>query len=85
MSSALDKIIDEVLRLPPPEQQQLRIHLDAIIPIPTEEQREDFFERQLAAEGVISLPSASVEVEDDWQPVEVTGLPPSALIIEERR
>jgi hypothetical protein len=85
MSSTLDKIIEEVRALPPEEQQQLREQLETIIPSQTEEELEDALERELAAEGVISLPDASADDDDNWQPVEVTGKPLSEMIIEERR
>ena len=85
MSSALDKIIEEARALPPIEQRELRKQLDTIIPSPTEDELEDAFEGELAAEGVISLPENEDEADDDWQPVEVTGKPISEMIIEERR
>ena len=85
MSSTLDKIIEEIHALPPEEKQQLREQLETIIPTQTEDDLEDALERELAAEGIISLPHTSVDADDDWQPVEVTGKPLSEMIIEERR
>ncbi len=89
MSVTLDKIIEEVRQLPPDEQRQLREQLNAIVPSsPTEDELEDAFERELAAEGFIS--EAKPRITDfspyrDYKPVEVSGQPISEMIIEERR
>lgn len=88
MSSALDKIIEEVRQLPPDEQQQLRAQLNEILSFPSaEDNLEEEIERKLAAEGIISLPETSQlgTDEDDWEPIEVKGQPLSEMIIEERR
>lgn len=88
MSTMLDKIIEEVRQLPPNEQRQLQEQLHSIIPSPTEDELEDAFERELAAEGIISLPLPSQSQDDDddeWEPITVTGQPLSEMIIEERR
>jgi hypothetical protein len=89
MSTTLDKIIEEVQHLPLDEQRQLRERLNAIVPpSPTEDEIEDAFERELAAEGFIS--EAKPRITDfspyrDYKPVEVSGQPISEMIIEERR
>jgi hypothetical protein len=88
MSSTTDKIIEEVRQLPPEEQQQLRAQLNEILPFPlAEDDLEEEVERQLAAEGLISLPDPSQNETDDedWEPIEVKGQPLSEMIIEERR
>jgi hypothetical protein len=88
MSSALDKIIEEVRQLPPDEQQQLRAQLNEILPFPApEDALEEEVERKLVAEGLITLPETSQNRtdEDDWEPIEVKGQPLSEMIIEERR
>jgi hypothetical protein len=87
MSSTLDKIIEEVRQLPPEEQKQLRAQLNEMLPFPlAEDDLEEEVERQLAAEGLISLPDPSQnETDDDWEPIEVKGQPLSEMIIEDRR
>ncbi len=88
MSITLDKIIEEVRQLPPDEQRQLREQLNVLVePSLTEDEREDEFERYLAAKGIITLPEPSPEddADDNWEPVTVTGKPISEMIIEERR
>ena len=84
MSSRLAEILEEVRTLPPKEQRQLREQLDTIVSAPTLDELEDAFERELVAEGIISIPENEDE-DDDWEPVEVTGKPISEMIIEERR
>lgn len=64
MSATLDKIIEEVRRLPPDEQRQLVEQLNAIVSgPPTEDELEDDFGRELMAEVVLGevkpLPRAS--------------------------
>ena len=89
MSTMLDKIIEEVRQLPPDEQRQLQEQLRSIIPsIPTEEELEDAFERELAAEGIISVPQpldTNAEAFYAYKPITVKGKPHSEMIIEERR
>ena len=87
MGTTVDRIIEEVRQLPPEEQRRLRETLNEIIPAsPTEDELEDAFERELAAEGIIALPDFSLEEEaEDWEPIEVTGEPLSEMIIRERR
>ena len=88
MSTMLDRIIEEVRQLPPDEQRQLQKQLHSIIPSPTEDELEDAVERELAAEGIITLPLSSEYADEDdekWEPITVTGQPLSEMIIEERR
>ncbi len=90
MSATLDKIIEEVRQLPPNERQQLREKLNEIVePTLSEDDREDVVEHYLAAKGIITLPASSAEDEndsdDDWEPVNATGVPVSEMIIRERR
>jgi hypothetical protein len=87
MSATLDRIIEEVQQLPPGEQKLLRERLNAIVPTsPTEDELEDAFERELAAEGIITLPNlaAANDADDDFEPIEVMGEPLSEMIIRER-
>ncbi len=89
MSTMVDKIIEEVRQLPPEEQRQVREKVNAIVPSsPTEDELEEAFERELAAEGFIS--QAKPRITDfspyrDYKPVEASGQPISEMIIEERR
>lgn len=88
MSSTSDKIIEQVRQLPPDEQRHIVEQLNAIIPSPrSDEEIEERVERQLVAEGLISLPEPSEGDTDDedWVPIEVQGQPLSEMIIEERR
>jgi hypothetical protein len=44
------------------------------------------FEQMLLAKGIISeIPSGSIDHEEDFEPIEVTGQPLSETILEERR
>jgi len=87
MSTTVERIIEEVRQLPPEEQRRVRETLNEIVPAsPTEDELEDRLERELAAEGIITLPDLPAEEEDeDWEPIEVTGEPLSEMIIRERR
>lgn len=89
MSTTLDRIIEEVRGLPVGEQRRLVEQLKTIVPAtPSEDELEDAFEREMAAEGIISLPDSSAEAhddDDDWEPVEITGEPISEMVIRERR
>lgn len=88
MSTTLDKIIEEVRHLPLDEQRLLQERLNAIVPSSqTEDELEDALERELAAEGIITLPNltAADDADDGFEPIEVTGEPLSEMIIRERR
>lgn len=87
MSTTVEKIIEQVRSLPPDEQRHIVEQLNAIVPsLPGDEEIEERVERQLAAEGLISLPEPSENgIDDDWEPIEVQGQPLSEMIIEERR
>jgi len=89
MSATLDKIIKEVRGLPPDEQRQLVEQLNAIVPaLPSEDELEDAFERELAAQGIIGEPQpldANAAEFYAYKPITVGGKPLSEMIIEERR
>jgi hypothetical protein len=86
MSSTLDKIIEEVRQLPPDEQRQLVEQLNAIVPSPPSgDEIEDRAERQLAAEGLIRVPSGNRRPAGEFKRINVGGQPVSEMIIEERR
>ena len=66
--------------------------MNAILPSPlTEDELEDEFERELAAEGLIGTPPPLREDPEelqkyrDYKPIKVEGQPLSEMIIEERR
>ena len=89
MSSTIARILEEVRTLPPKEQRQLRLQLNAIVPsAPTMDELEDEFERELMAEGILGevkpLPDHDPQFHA-YRPVTVTGKPVSETIIEERR
>ncbi len=92
MSATLDKIIEEVRALSPAEQRRLIEQLQAIAPSSaSEDEREDAFERELAAEGFISQVEPLTATDEEirqyraYQPITVEGQPLSEMIIEERR
>lgn len=87
--ATLERVIEEARTLKPEELCTLRNAIDDLLaegnepPISEEE-----FARHLAAKGIIAplSPSQDDAAEDDeWEPVEFTGKPPSEMIIEERR
>jgi len=90
MSATLDKIIEEVRALPPEEQRQLIEQLNTIIPA-TADEREEAFERELAAEGFIGEVEPLTATDEEirqyraYKPITVEGQPLSEMIIEERR
>ena len=86
--TALSRMLDEVKRLTPDEQRQLREAIDqllspAAVP-PTEEQ----FERELVESGILDkvppLPGDSEPIRTRI-PIEVRGKPLSETIVEDRR
>jgi hypothetical protein len=96
MSATLDKIKEEMKTLAPEELQQVRELVDSLLSEPatkpqTEDELEDAFERELAAEGFIAPvepPAATDEAVREfraYKPITVEGQPLSEMIIEERR
>jgi len=89
MSTTVERIIEEVRQLPPEEQRRLREMLNTVVPaFPTEDEREDAFEREMVAEGILGevAPLTSDDPEFyAYRPVTVRGKPVSETIIEERR
>ena len=87
MGATLDKIIEEVRALPLDEQRQLIEQLQAIIPASaSEDEREDEFERELAAEGFIGAVEPLTATDEEirqyraYQPITVEGQPLSRLM-----
>jgi hypothetical protein len=95
MSATLDKVKEEMRTLAPEELLEVRELADSLLSEPaarplTEDELEDAFERELAAEGIISLPDPASRKEaedgfDDYEPITVEGKPLSEMIIEDRR
>jgi hypothetical protein len=91
MSAMLDKIKEEMLRLPPEELQEVRELADSLLSEPPKQRMtEDEFARYLADKGVVSLPEPAsreaAEAEfDDYEPITVAGQPLSEMIIDDRR
>lgn len=92
MSSASDKIIEQVRQLPPDEQRHIVEQLKTIVPpLSNEDELEDEFERELAAEGFIdaakplTVDKEATQKFRDYKPITVEGQPLSEMIIEERR
>lgn len=87
MSATLDKIKEEMKSLAPEELQEVRELVDSLLSEPLKLQMtEDEFEQYLAAKGVLSLPEeGAADDDEEWEPVEVTGMPLSEMIVEDRR
>jgi hypothetical protein len=96
MSATLDKIKEEVKTLGADELHQVRDLVDSLLSEPdgsrvNEDELEDAFERELAAEGFISpvrpLTATDEEVRQyrAYKPITVEGQPLSEMIVEERR
>jgi hypothetical protein len=93
--STLEKVFEKVKSLKPEELQRVRELVDSLLSEPagprmTEDEREDAFERELAAKGIISLPDPASRKEaeegfDNYEPITVEGKPLSEMIIEDRR
>lgn len=95
MSATLDRIKEELKGLAPEELQEVRELADSLLSEPgspqmNEDEREDAFERELAAKGIISLPDPARRKEAEtefgnYKPITVEGKPLSETIIEDRR
>ena len=89
-------VLSEIRKLSLDEARELAEHLErylreqerTVLPAEDVEAREDEFERQLLAQGVINhIPSRDETDEefDEFKPIEVAGEPLSETIIRERR
>lgn len=96
MSATLDRVKEEMRSLAPEELREVRELADSMLAEPvaepqTDDELEDAFERELAAEGFIapvSPPAATDEQVREfrsYRPITVEGQPLSEMIIEERR
>lgn len=88
MSSNLEQLIEQALKLPPEDLRQLRARLDQELartnnssdqPLVTEEE----FKQILVAKGIITRAKDRTAV-GDFEPIEVRGEPVSETIIRER-
>ena len=91
--STLEKVIADVKTLAPAELEMVREIVSSLLNEPdkpqmTEDEREDAFERELMAEGVLGEVKP-LDPDDPqfyaYRPVTVEGKPVSETIIEERR
>jgi hypothetical protein len=87
-TTALSRMLDEVKRLTPDEQRQLREAIDQLLSLapapPTEEQ----FEQELVEAGILDelpRPSGASEPTRKRKPIDVKGKPLSETIVEDRR
>jgi hypothetical protein len=86
--TALSRMLDEVKRLTPNEQKQLREAIDSLLAFPSTSRTEEEFERELVEAGILTeVPPLPAEVRPipDRKPIDVKGKPLSETIIEERR
>lgn len=87
--ATLERVIKEARTLKPEELCTLRDAIDDLLAEGGESpMSEEEFARHLAAKGIIapiSPSQADTEEDNEWEPVEFTGKPPSEMIIEERR
>ena len=82
------EIINEIYRLPLPEQAEIKRNL--LENVKSEERKPQITEEQflqyLLAKGVIThIPAGMTDEEDDFEPIEIEGEPLSEMIIRERR
>ena len=84
----LRKMLDDVKRLTPDEQRQLREALDRLLSSSSTPPTEEQFERELVESGILDaiLPPVSAgQPSQAWKPVDVKGKPLSETIVEDRR
>jgi hypothetical protein len=86
--TALHKMMDEVKRLTPDEQRQLRDAIDKCLSAVSVPPTEEEFERELFETGFLEriepFPMDSHDFQDE-RPIDILGKPLSETIIEERR
>jgi hypothetical protein len=86
--TALSRMLDEVKRLTPDEQRQLREAIDRLLSPPSAPPTEEQFERELVESGILDElppPAGASEPVRKWKPIDVKGKPLSETIIEDRR
>lgn len=78
------EIIKEIQKLPPQDQLEIKDSIDAAANATAMSEEE--FLRMMYTRGIIgNIPDLSKSTDDDdWEPIEITGIPTSEIIIEER-
>jgi hypothetical protein len=87
-ATILRKLLDNVRRLTPDEQRQLREALDRLLASPSAPPTEEQFEQELVDSGILNDVPASASAGQSspgWKPVDVKGKPLSETIVEDRR
>jgi hypothetical protein len=87
-TTALDRMIDQLKRLTPHEQKELRAAIDRLLGAASELPTEEQFERELVGSGIldgIPSPPQAGNPSQEWRPIELKGKPLSETIVEERR
>lgn len=86
MTAIMQKIVEEVLRLDPAEQEELRAQLDRLQPDRVVSSHDLEYRQRLLDSGLLTnLPRAQRAEEPEIAPVEIKGKPVSETILEERR
>lgn len=87
-TTTLGRMLDEVKRLSPDEQRQLREAIDRLLSTPSAPPTEEQFEQELVESGLLDevplLPGLGEPV-PERKPIDVKGKPLSETIVEERR
>ncbi len=87
-TTALSRMLDEVKRLTPDEQRQLREAIDQWLSPPAAPPTEEQFERELVEAGILDEappPPGAREPTRKRKPIDVKGKPLSETIVEDRR
>jgi hypothetical protein len=86
--TVLRRMLDEVKRLTPDEQRQLREAIDRLLLSSSEPPTEEQFEQELIEAGILDTvppPAGAGKPFPTEKPVEVKGKPLSETIVEDRR
>ena len=86
--TTLSRVLDEVKRLTPDEQRQLREAIDQLLSPPAAPPTEEQFERELVEAGILDgvpRPPGASEPIRKRKPIDVKGKPLSETIVEDRR
>jgi hypothetical protein len=86
--TALRRILDDLERLTPDEQKQLREALDRLLSVASLPPTEEEFERELVESGFlerIAAPPVDVHDVQEENPIDIQGRPLSETVIEDRR
>jgi hypothetical protein len=86
--TAISRVLDEVKRLTPDEQRQLREAIDQLLSRPAAPLTEEQFERELVESGILDEvppPPGASEPLQERKSIDVKGKPLSETIVEDRR